>query len=331
MRKGWKALAFLAVVLLGLSGFTVASPNSRAAATGFYVSGSTLKDANGNTFVIRGVNNPHIWYDTQAYNALTTIKANGANAVRVVWSTSGSATRLQQIVDRLKALKLIGIIELHDGTGSNSTSTLNAMASYYADSSIKSILINNAKYLLVNIANEWGDSSLTDAAWRDAYQTAITTIRNAGITNTLVIDGSGWGQNDSPIKTYGTTLLNYDPQHNLMFSIHMYGSWNTSSMIGTELQAIKNLGLAVMVGEFGYNYNNGNNNLGSKVDAQEVMNQCQSKGIGYLAWSWTGNDSANAWLDLASSSDWTTLTSWGQLVFNGTNGIKATSSVASVY
>ena len=43
---------------------------AQAASGGFKVSGSVLKDANGNTFIARGVNNPHAWYDSQAYNVL---------------------------------------------------------------------------------------------------------------------------------------------------------------------------------------------------------------------------------------------------------------------
>jgi mannan endo-1,4-beta-mannosidase len=323
-------LTFVLTVAM-LAGIAMVDQNRAFAADGFYVSGSSLMDANGNNFIMRGVNSPHAWYDTQAYNALTTIANNKANTVRIVWSTSGTASRLQQIIDRCKQLGLIAVVELHDVTGINNASRLNDMAQYFARADIKPVLINNAKYVIVNIANEWGDHALSDTAWRDAYKTAITTIRNAGINNTIMIDASGWGQNSSPIKTQGQALLNHDPQHNVMFAIHMYGSWNDSSRIGTELQAIKNLGLAVIVGEFGWNYNNGNNNLGCSVNAQEILNQAQSKGIGYLAWSWTGNDSANAWLDLVSSSDWTTFTSWGNLVFNGTNGIKATSVKASVY
>lgn len=322
-------MTFMVAIILALVVPFIASEQTHAA-NGFYVSGTNLKDANGNNFVIRGVNNPHAWFDTPAYNALSTISSKKVNAVRIVWSTSGSASRLQQIIDRCKELGMIAIVELHDVTGSNSASGLNDMANYFASSAVKSILTSNEKYVLVNIANEWGDHSLSDIAWRDAYKTAISTIRNAGIHNTIIVDGSGWGQNASPIKAYGNALLAHDPDHNIMFSIHMYGSWNDSSKIGTELQAIKNLGLAVMIGEFGYNYNNGNNNLGSQVNAQEIMNQSQAKGIGYMAWSWTGNDSGNAWLDM-TTSDWQTLTTWGNLIINGTNGIWATSVKATVF
>ncbi|WP_364149625.1 cellulase family glycosylhydrolase [Paenibacillus sp. LPE1-1-1.1] len=87
---------------------------------------------------------------------MSTISSKKTNAVRIVWTTSGSASRLQQIIERCKELGMIAIVELHDVTGSNSTSGLNDMANYFAGSAVKSILTSNEKYVLVNIANEWG-------------------------------------------------------------------------------------------------------------------------------------------------------------------------------
>jgi len=80
------------------------------------------------------------------------------------------------------------------------------------------------------------------------------------------------------------------------------------------LSTCKNRGIPIIVGEFGYNYNNGNNNLGCKVDALYLMQTCRNLGIGFIAWSWTGNNSENAWLDMTSPSDWKTLTYWGKMV-----------------
>ncbi|PZM63418.1 endoglucanase [Paenibacillus dendritiformis] len=297
----------------------------------FHVSGSLLKDPNGNPFVMRGVNNPHIWWDTESYNSLATIRSYGANSVRIVWETKGRAHRLKQILERCKQLKLVAIIELHDVTGSNDAERLNDMAKYFARDDISTVLKSHSKYALINIANEWGDNGLTDTAWRDAYKTAITTIRKAGLKNPIVIDGSGYGQNSSPIKTYGSTLLQHDPNKNVLFSIHMYGKWNDAGKIGKELKAIKTMGLCVIIGEFGYNYNNGNNNLHCKIDAFEVMKQCKLNDIGYLAWSWSGNNSENAWLDLVEASDWKTLTEWGDHVFKSKYGIKKTSKLASIF
>ncbi len=297
-------------------------------AVGFTVSGSSLRDANGNNFIPVGVNNPHIWFDTDAYNALTTMANKKCNIIRIVWSRSGSASRLDQIISRCEALKMIPLVELHDGTGSTSAAELNTNAQWYATN--KSVFINHQRTVLINIGNEWGNSSMVGTPWRDAYKTAITTIRNAGIVTTLVCDGPNWGQDASSALTYGQELLNNDPQHNLIFSVHMYGSWNNAADINTAMASFKSKNLPMLVGEFGWNYNNGGNNLGCKVDHRLLMQYANTYGYGTIAWSLKGNDSANAWLDL--TSDWSTpISPWGSDVFNYTYGITARAQVASIF
>jgi len=300
------------------------------AATGFTVSGKNLKDANGNNFLIRGVSNPHIWFDTDAYNALPNLAAKKCNTIRIVWSTSGSASRLDQIMTRCEQLGMVPMPEVHDATGGTTSSSLSSCASYWARSDVAAVLKNHARDVLINIANEWGGNGVTDANWRDAYESAISIIRNAGITTTLVCDGPGWGQTASAGETYGQTLLNYDPQHNLLFSIHMYSVYNNSSSISSAMSSFSSKNLPLVVGEFGWNYNNGNNNLGCTVNDTLLMQYAQQYGYGYLAWSTKGNDSSNAWLDL--TTDWNTPTSpWGNDVFNSTYGIGNTAQQASIF
>lgn len=82
-------MTFMLVLMLALVVPFIANEQTHAA-NGFYVSGNNLKDANGNNFVIRGVNNAHAWFDTQAYDALSTIsskkrtllESSGRQAVR---------------------------------------------------------------------------------------------------------------------------------------------------------------------------------------------------------------------------------------------------------
>jgi mannan endo-1,4-beta-mannosidase len=263
------------------------------------------KVALASTAGIKGVSNPHIWYDSQSYNALDSIKNNGFNTVRIVWETKGSGYRLGQIINRCKELGLKPIPELHDVTGGTNSSDIDNMVNYW---------INNKSYIpgdvWINIANEWGPSDST--AWRDAYISGIRKLRNNGIYNTLVIDAGGWGQNGNDIIYYGQNIKDVDS--NIVFSIHMYGSWNDNNNIYNFLTTCKNYEFPVMVGEFGYNYNNGYNNLGCKVDASYLMNLCKQLGIGYLAWSWCGNNSDNIWLDMVDN--WGGLTYWGNLVKN---------------
>lgn len=297
---------------------------------GFRVSGSVLKDANGNAFVARGVNNPHVWYDAQSYNVLGNLAGRKTNLIRVVWTTGGSASRLDQILTAIEAQKMVPMVELHDGTGSNNASLLQSMANYWTRTDILAILKKHERFLLLNIANEWGDSSKTPQQWSNDYKQPITTIRNAGLTTTIVIDNPGYGQNGAAGVQYGAGLVSHDPRHNLLFSIHAYGMYNNANDIYSAISAYKNSNLALVFGEFGYNYNNGANNLNSKVDALKLMEWSQQFGVGYVAWSTTGNDSANAWLDLMKS-DWTTTTSWGNTVWYSQYGISNTAVKASVF
>ncbi len=316
-----KKILFILLVTIGIGQMAFG-------AVGFTVSGSSLRDANGNNFIPVGVNNPHIWFDTDAYNALTNMANKKCNIIRIVWSRSGSASRLDQIITRCEALKMIPLVELHDGTGSTSAAELNTNAQWYATN--KSVFINHQRTVLINIGNEWGDFSRIGTPWRDAYKTAITTIRNSGIVTTLVCDGPNWGQDASSALTYGQELLNFDPQHNLLFSVHMYGSWNTSSDINTALANFKSKNLPMVIGEFGWNFNNGNNNLGCRVDHRLLMQYANTHGYGIIAWSTKGNNADNAWLDL--TSDWNTpISPWGSDVFNYTFGITARAQTASIY
>jgi hypothetical protein len=52
-------------------------------------------------------------------------------------------------------------------------------------------------------------------------------------------------------------------------------------------------------------------------------------GIGYMAWSTGGNDSANAWLDLMTN--WSCTTSWGNTVWYRQYGISNTAQRTPIY
>lgn len=55
-----------------------------AASDGFHVSGTKLYDANGNEFIMRGVNYPHAWFTSEYQTAIPDIAEKGFNCVRIV-------------------------------------------------------------------------------------------------------------------------------------------------------------------------------------------------------------------------------------------------------
>lgn len=298
---------------------------------GFSIEGTDLLDANGNKFVIQGVNNPHVWYPEKAYNALETIAELNVNTVRIVWQVHGNLQLLDSIITKCVQLEMIPMVELHDVTGDTTTQGLTNMAEFYVKPEVKQIMDKHSIFVLLNIANEWGDHTVTAEKWKSSYMLAVDIIRNAGYNTTIVIDAPGWGQNIEPILKYANELQEFDPYHNLLFSIHMYGSWNDERLIKEKLQMAFDKEIPLIVGEFGYNFQEGQNNLGCKVNHLAILDMCSQLEYGILPWSWTGNSGGNEWLDLVDNSDWKSLTFWGEQVFEGQLGIKNNSIKASVF
>lgn len=88
-----------------------------------------------------------------AYEALPYIAATGANTVRVVQELASKLPHLEEIIKRLISLKMIGIIELHDATGSTDVNKLLACANWFKNNI--ALFKKYQKYVLINIANEW--------------------------------------------------------------------------------------------------------------------------------------------------------------------------------
>src|SRR5690606_1083001 len=118
----------------------------------------------------------------------------------------------------------------------------------------------------------------------------------AGITTTLVIDAVGYGQDIDDaknIKAYAASMINSDPQHNLLFSVHMYCEWKIGGdNIAGTLQWMRTNKIPFIVGEFGYQHATDGS---CDIDEQLIMDECQAKGIGWLAWSQKGNSSEVAY------------------------------------
>jgi mannan endo-1,4-beta-mannosidase len=155
---------------------------------------------------------------------------------------------------------------------------------------------------------------------------AIQDMRAAGYDHTLVVDAPNWGQDwQFVMRDNASQIANADPQDNILFSIHMYEVFGSASTIVNYFDAFEQLGLPLMVGEFGHMHN------GQNVDEDTIMAEAQARGVGWVAWSWSGNSGGAEFLDLTNGFNPNSLTTWGQRVFNGANGIGQTAECATVY
>src|SRR6266498_84270 len=128
-----------------------------AATPGFHVGGRLLLDANGNNFIMRGINVPHNWYPDETSSSFQNIKAKGVNTVRVVLSSGqnwpkNSASDVANVINLCKINKLVCMLEVHDTTGYGedaSATTLAQAVSYWNE--IKSALVGQEAYVIINI------------------------------------------------------------------------------------------------------------------------------------------------------------------------------------
>lgn len=329
-----KLLKSFAAMLLAMTVFAASaiSPGGKASAAstpvkGFYVSGTTLYDATGKPFVMRGVNHAHTWYKNDLAAAIPAIAATGSNTVRIVLSDGGQWTRddlasVENIIELCDQYKLITMLEVHDATGSDSVTTLNRAVDYWI--SIKDALIGKEDRVIVNIANEWF-GPWSSEGWANGYKAAIPALRNAGIKNTLVVDSAGWGQYPTSIFEKGLEVANTDPLKNMIFSIHMYEyAGGNETTVKNNIDSALALNIPVIIGEFGHKHSSGD------VDEATILSYTQEKKVGWLAWSWYGNGGGVEYLDLATGPAGS-LTEWGKTVVNGTYGTLATSQLNGIY
>jgi mannan endo-1,4-beta-mannosidase len=267
------------------------------------VQGIKIKNKCGTDFLIRGVNFGGYWqYDINnrmnTLNRIKEIKKSGANTVRLPWSSDTEYSRDYKVLDTLikhiVANKMIVMVEFHDLTCANLTpANIQIATNYWTSANVLAVLKKYENYLILNIANEvgsdWqGNTPAVVQKMIDAYTPSIIALRNAGLKCPITIDATDCGQNIEALVSAAPTLLANDPDHNLIFSAHLY--WNndnyTTRLTNAAINAVT-AGICLVVGEFSVSQD-------CPLDATPndyvaIMQVCNQKGIGYLAWEWGGS------------------------------------------
>ncbi|MDQ1286688.1 MAG: mannan endo,4-beta-mannosidase, partial [Actinomycetota bacterium] len=305
-------------------------PPAQAAGPGIHVSNGRLVERNGTDLVLRGINHAHTWYTSQT-GSFAGIKAAGANSVRVVLSngvrwTKNSASDVTGVINLCTTNKLICVLEVHDTTGygeQSGATTLAKAADYWVE--LKKVLAGQEDHVLINIGNEpYGNNGYQ--TWATDTSAAIKKIRDAGLAHTIVVDAPNWGQDWSfTMRDNAPAVLAADPTGNTMFSIHMYGVFDTAAEVKAYLDAFTSKKLPIMVGEFGNQHSDGD------PDENTIMSYTASQRLGMMGWSWSGNSSDVGYLDMVNNFQASSLTSWGARFIDGANGLRTGTKEATIY
>jgi len=192
----------------------------------------------------------------------------------------------------------------------------------------KSALVGEENYVVINIGNEpIGNEPIgnVDAGqWTAATVDAIGRMRANGFDHLLMVDAPNWGQDwQNVMRADAQTVLDADSHGNTVLSIHMYAVYSNASSIVSYLDDFEANGWPLVIGEFGWQFNSG------EVDHDTILAEAQARGLGYLGWSWSGD--TDPILDMVLNFDPNQMTTWGERIFNGPDGISSTSQEASIF
>lgn len=272
------------------------------------VSGSSILDQCNSNFMIRGVNFGAYWqYDganpATCLSKIAEIKKTNANAVRLPWSSSTQYGRdynaLDAILSAVIANKMIAVPEFHDITCSALTgATISQASNFWVSPNVLAVLKKHQNKLILNIANEPGNdfngnNSAIATKMVTAYKPAIAQLRGAGLTCPIMIDAPDCGQNVEAMLIAAPQLLAADPLKNIIFSCHAYWGHDASgsdykTRLTNAYNTAKAGNICLVVGEFSSAQDcpltAEDNNF------NDVVNVCNTLGIGYFPWEWGGSD-----------------------------------------
>ncbi|HKU40347.1 MAG TPA: cellulase family glycosylhydrolase [Polyangiales bacterium] len=260
--------------------------------------------------MLRGVNHPTLFIDRKG-RALPEIAKTGANAVRLFWfATLGvEITEVEPAISTAIEHGMLPILEMHDST---CKWQLDPIVKYWTSAPAIALIQKYQHQLIVNIANETSPPSASE--FRSKYALVIQQLRAAGIHTPLMIDGGNCGRDYEMLLSQGSALVEADPDHNLIFSVHLYDRMDRAAY-RKLFSAAAAQNLTLVVGEFANKTPPG---CGEAVDYATLISEAQQSGVGWLAWSW-GNDDANLdWNTDCGEFDMTTtfsieaLRGWGR-------------------
>lgn len=278
---------------------------------GFRVQGRFLYDKDGEKVIPYGVNEMSIWGDIDGDVSLPEIRKTGANTVRLVWNMTGPARKLDILIYNCRVNNMIPMIELHDATGE--WNKLQDLVDYWTSPDVVEVIKRHQEYLLINIGNEVG-AQVSKEDFVSGYTKAVTRMREAGIHVPLIIDGADWGKDINILQATGPQLIEADPDHNLMFSVHMWWplAWGYSDQkVADEIKESVDMELPLIVAEFGHQWDE---TPQGAIPYKAILEQCYLNEVGYLAWSWGPGNQPQTFLDMTTDGTVDTLVPWGKEV-----------------
>lgn len=307
----------------------------------FRVQGRFLKDTAGNNIVFYGVNVPIYgsgWKDDLDAVAQAIKNNTKANAVRMLWYSAkgirdialqnhstpppyySRLANLDKAISLYASLKMLPVVYLSDLTDLNDYSIAGFnkyIVPFWTSPAVIQLIKKHKNHLIINLEDEWGatwDSlSLGTPAggnrFVNTYTRLIRKLRQAGVSVPIMIDAPDGGSNGDFLVSVGQRLLQNDPLHNLLLSVHTY--WTKENGLINHcpsdythyIQRLKNSNLPFVLGEVsnwsvaadGQDFESvppvdfscaGSSSNKYIVNYDALLTDAVNNQVGFFAWAW---------------------------------------------
>ncbi len=277
---------------------------------GFYVKENKIYAPGGEELIMRGVNKMFVWNDKEGTN-MAEIAKTGANTVRIVWAIKdGTAEELDRLIGLCAGFGMVPMIELHDKKCKWDDDVFTELTAYWTSPEVVEVIKKHDKYLFLNYGNEIGDWRVGHLDFIEKYSKAVNDLRTAGIRVPIVIDGVKCGQDIDFYYIAAEEILKADPEKNIIYSLHPWWQEKTVERIQDALEHAKYVKVPLIIG--GFAPFGANCSKGYRYDT--VIEECEKRGIGWLAWSWGPGNSDCAAMDMTKDGMFKSLFGWGEEV-----------------
>jgi mannan endo-1,4-beta-mannosidase len=313
------------------------------------VQGNQILGPCGDTLLLRGINYAaYNWGWSPGQLFLDQIAQSGANCVRIPWyqtpaqgtpqSTYGDLVNLDSVLSQCIQNQLIPILELHDLTCQNDTAALLSLANWYTQPAVLTLIDKYKHSIILNISNEvlyvnWtGNPAAAQATFVNTYSAISQTLRSAGITVPLMVDGPDCGQNLDVLASVGPILQQNDPAQNTIFSAHAY--WygfaaNDSTTMAAKIDNAIASGIPFVLGEIA-NLQDDQTMCQYTLHYQSLLRICQVRNVPWFAWSWDNDGCQDR--QISTNGSISSLTPYGDDILNNIDyGIHNFSPARSQY
>ena len=205
--------------------------------------------------------------------------------------------------------QILGVTPSQTSYWNSYNSQLTSMAKQFAGQSNVWLEVWNEPYA-------W-NTPTANGQWLSDMQTMVSSIRNGtGFTGKIVIPGGQEAGSVTPVVNEGSALVQYDPQHNLMFDLHAYNSWFSTGTSGMEsnIASVQNSGVKMIFGEYGWSTSAGGYNV------SPFLQTATTKNVGAIAWNWNDADSDTLHNGDGTLNDSPQNYNWASQVLNYTLG-----------